>query len=100
MSCECLFFNVSWFVLYWYFILVLVVMFVLGIIFVYSFSGFGFWCFDVEFLTFLRSHVVLAHCLIVLSFRWLAIIFVVGYIYYGMNVSKIAFLVMVWYFIF
>ena len=56
------FFYMSWFVLYWHFILVLVVMLVLGIIFfVYSFSGFGFWCFDVEFLlTFLPSHVVLA----------------------------------------
>lgn len=56
------FFYVSWFVLHWHFVLLLVVMFVLGIIFfVYSFSGFGFWCFDVEFLlTFLRVHVVLA----------------------------------------
>ena len=57
------FFFLSFFLSFsWHFVLVLVVMFVLGIIFfVYSFSGFGFWCFDVEFLlTFLRSYVVLA----------------------------------------
>lgn len=86
-------FNV-FFVLSWHFVLVLVVMFILGIVFfVCSFSGFGVWCFDVEFLlALLCFHVVLAlRCssLIVLSFLWVAVVFVVGYLCCGMYVSKL-----------
>jgi hypothetical protein len=42
---------VLWIVLSLYFVLVLVVMSVLGIVFlVFFLSDFGFWCFSVEFL--------------------------------------------------
>jgi hypothetical protein len=54
---------------------------------------FCFWCFGVEFLLaclmFSCCFGITVQCLIVLSFRWLAVIFVVGCLGCVLNVSKL-----------